>query len=227
MRGFTPDQDGQAALAEIDLNRGVVRRVVAAPTRAGTEAKHRFTDLALGPDGAVYVIDVETPALWRLSAGGSALEKIAESPEFFALQGIVVLPAGIGMLADQVNGLLRVDLASGRVRPLDAPADTTLVEINSLTFAPDGHVLALQTGVRPNRVLGIQLDDAAEAILDVKALESGHVAMGAPSLGCIGPGGDFYFVGNAGWSRFLSTEGKPTAPRLVPIFRSKRSPPRK
>jgi hypothetical protein len=51
--------------------------------------------------------------------------------------------------------------------------------------------------------------------------------MGAPSLGCLGPNGDFYFIGNAGWTRFSAGDAQPSAPRIVPVFRSKLTKPKK
>lgn len=221
MRGFTAELAGQAALAEIDLQTGAIRRVISAPRITGGEARHVLSDLALGLEGAVYVVDSGMPQVWRLGPGGSALERFADSPEFFALQGIAVHPSGVAILADQINGLLRLDLARGVVQRLGAPADATLIEIRGLAVALTGRVLALQTDVRPNRVLAVELDSGAEAIADVAVLESGHVAMGAPSLGCIGSDGDFYFIGNSGWSRFGDPDPQPTAPRQVPIFRTK------
>lgn len=221
MRGFSPDQAGQAALAEIDLESGAVRRSFPTPRAAGTGAGHQLTDVALGEDGTVWLIDAGTPILWRLRPGGGALERAVESPEFFSLQGLGVLPTGTVLVADQLNGLVRVDPARGQARVLTPPENVTLGDLNSLTLAPDGAVLALQTGVRPNRVLRIELEPDADAIARVRVLESGHVAMGAPSLGCLGPNGDFHFVGHAGWSRFTAGDGAPTAPRLVPVFRTK------
>lgn len=221
MRGFAPDQAGEAALAEIDLGNGAVRRVFPAARAAGAASGHQLTDVALGGDGTVWIVDAGTPILWRLQPGGAALERAVESPEFFALQGVAVLPTGTVLVADQLNGLVRVDPSRGQARPLPPPENVTLGDINSLTLAPDGAVLALQTGVRPNRVLRIELEADAEAIARVRVLESGHVAMGAPSLGCLGPDGDFHFVGHAGWSRFTAGDGAPTAPRLVPVFRTK------
>jgi hypothetical protein len=154
------------------------------------------------------------------------LERVADSPEFFALQGITIVPSGVALLADQINGMLRLDLARRVVQRLESPTDTTLIEIKGLAVSPTGRVLAIQTDLRPSRVLALEVDSAAENIADVAVLESGHIAMGAPSLGCIGPEGDFYFIGNAGWSRF-SDEAKPTAPRQVPIFRTKLAKPKK
>ncbi len=47
--------------------------------------------------------------------------------------------------------------------------------------------------------------------------------MADPTLGCIA-GGQFVFVGNAGWSRFEGTDIKPTDPRPIPIFHTKLDP---
>ena len=45
--------------------------------------------------------------------------------------------------------------------------------------------------------------------------------MPAPSLGCIATGGNLFFIGNAGWSRFEGETITATEPRSVPIFKTK------
>jgi sugar lactone lactonase YvrE len=227
MRGFSAEMSGQAALAEIDLETGAVRRTVPVPRVAGGDVLHALGDLAIGPDGTVYVTDSGMPIVWRLTPGAQQLTRFAESPEILALQGITVSPAGFALLADQINGMLRMDLSRPNIVRLETPPDTTLTEIKGLAMSWDGRVLALQTDLRPSRVLGLELEPSGEGITRVTVLESGHVAMGAPSLGCIGSEGDFYFIGNAGWSRFTDSESKPTAPRQVPIFRTKLAKPKK
>lgn len=220
MRGFTPDQDGTAALAEIDLESGAVRRTIPVVRRAGDRYSHVLGDLALATDGAVWVTDSGGPVLWRLASGGAALEPAVEHAEFLSLQGIAILPGGVAVLADHANGLLRVDLGSGAVRRLEPPPGMTLIGLDGLALAPTGELLAIQNGLRPNRVLRLELEGAAEAIATVTVIESGHLTMAAPSLGCIGSGGDFFFVGNAGWTRFEDTGGQPSTPRSVPIFKT-------
>jgi len=227
MSGFEPDLAGAAAVAEIDLASGTLRRVIAVPRRPGSDASHRLTDIALGPDGTVWVADGGMPQLWRLPPGAAALEALPESSEYFALQGVAVLPSGTVLVADQINGLVRVGAARGDARGLPAPPATTLGDITSLTLAPDGRVLALQTGVRPNRLLRVELEGDGEAIARVEVLESGHIAMGAPSQGCIGAGGHYHFIGHAGWSRFSAGDGRPSAPRQVPVFRTTLTPARR
>lgn len=221
MRGFTPEQDGTAALAEIDLTSGEVKRTIPVVRREGDKASHVLGDLALAPDGSVFVTDSGGPVLWRLAPGGTALEAFVESPEFLSLQGIVILPGDVAVVSDHANGLLRVDLSSRQVQPLPPPANTTLLGLDGLALADDGKILAIQNGLRPSRVLRIELDGAAEGVAAVTVLESGHFTMAAPSLGCIATGGDFFFIGNAGWTRFDNGDGQPSSPRSVPIFQTK------
>lgn len=221
MRGFSPDQDGTAALAEIDLENGMVRRVIPVVRRSGDQQSHVLGDLALAGDGTVYLTDSGGSSLWRLPPGASALEPWVESPEFLSPQGIVLLPGAVAVVSDHANGLLRVDLSARTVRRLETPPDTTLIGLDGLVLAPGGRLIAIQNGLRPNRLLQLELDDAAEQVVAVTVLESGHITMAAPSLGCVGPDGEVCYIGNAGWTRFENTDGQPSTPRAVPIFRTR------
>lgn len=230
MRGFTYDMDGTAALAEIDVNTGAIRRTIPVVRKKGDQQSHVLGDLALAPDGSVFVTDSGGPTLWRLAPGGAALEESVESAEFMSLQGIVLLPEkGAVILSDHANGFLRVDLRSRDVKHLAPPPDTTLIGCDGLVLAPNGDIVAIQNGLRPNRVLRVVLDDTADSVTEVKVLESGHLQMAAPSLGTVGPNGEIYFVGNAGWTAFENRDGQPTAPRSVPIYKTKivLDPPKK
>lgn len=222
MRGFTPLQDGTAALAEIDLESGAVRRTIPVVRRPGDQQSHVLGDLVLAPDGSIYLPDSGGPTIWRLPTGGAALESFIESEEFMSLQGIALVGDGAALaVSDHANGLLRVDLATRQVRRFESPPNTTLLGLDGLTPTPTGELFAIQNGVRPPRVLRLKFEDGAESVAAVTVVESGHLTMVAPSLGCIAEDGDFYFIGNAGWTRFENTDGAPTAPRAVPVFRTK------
>lgn len=222
MRGFAPEMDGTAGLAEIDLASGAVRRVIPLVHRSGDQDSHVIGDLAFGTDGSIYLPDSGGATIWRLAPGGAALEPWARSAEFLSLQGVVVLPeAGALVVADHASGLLRVDLNSRAVVRLEPPADRTLIGIDALVRAPNGELVAVQNGLRPIRVLRLTLDANAEAVTGVTVLESAHINMPAPALGCIATGGAFFFVGNSGWLRFDEMGSGPTAPRPVPIFKTR------
>lgn len=217
MQGFAPEQEGSAALVELDLSSGEIRGTF--PAQSSGDERHVLRDVALAPDGTVYVIDRASPIVWRLAAGGRALEPFLRSLEFFALQAIAIRPDGAALIADEINGVVHADLDRRSVQRVAVPENVTLIGIHGLTARPDGAVLALQSGLRPVRVVALEVDDTT--VTRVRVLESGHLAMAAPSLGCIGPGGDFYYIGNPGWNRFFNDDGKPTAPRAVAIFRTK------
>lgn len=218
MRGFSPELEGTAGLVEIDLASGSIRNLYPAKSAAGEH--HLLGDLALTDDGSVVLTDSRAPVLWRLPPGGRALEPAIESPEFFSLQGVAVLPGGTIVVSDQVSGLLRVDLARREVQRIALPENTTLVGIDGLVPRPDGSLVAFQRGVRPVRVLNVRF--AEDAVGAVRVLEAGHLNMAAPSTGCMGPAGDVFFIGNPGWNRFQANPGQPSAPRPIPVFRIRR-----
>ncbi len=225
MHGYANELDGAAGLAEFDLESGALRRVVRVPA-TNDHMTHVLGDLALAPDGGIFLPDSGAPTLWRLAPGASELEVFAESAEFMSLQGAVVVPELNALLvADHANGLLRVDLTSRAVRRLESPPNTTLIGLDGLVRAPNGDVIAIQNGLKPARVLRLTLDASGESVTTVAVLESAHLNMPAPALGCVALGGDLYFIGNAGWSRFEGEEVKPTAPRPIPIFKTKLAVP--
>ena len=220
MRGYSADQEGSAELVEIDLASGAVRQTIPVPQRDSGHSVNVLGALAIDANGGVFAIDRGEPVIWYLPPDATVMERFAEGPEFVSLRSLA-LTDGAVIVADHLNGLLRVDRGDGSVELLEPPADVTLVGISGLVRAPNGVLLAMQGGVNPSRVLRIQLDSRASAVTSATVLESGHLTMSAPSQGCIGTGGDLFFIGNAPWSRFEQTGGQPTAPRPVPVFKTK------
>lgn len=217
MQGNSAETEGLAGIAEFDLETGALRRAVLLPKGAG---QHALDDVALAPDGTVFATDTGASTVWQLAPGGKALEAIVEHAEFVSLQGLVVVDDGRALLvADRINGLLRVDLAGRAVRRVESPPDTTLIGLHGLSLAPNGDVIAIQNGVAPKRVVRLTLGPGAESVTAVSVLESGHLTMGAPSHGCLATGGDYFFVANSGAGRFGG--GEPLPPRPVPIYKTK------
>jgi len=218
MEGFTSEQEGSAELVEIDLANGGIRQIIPVP-KSGSRSASVLSDLALHPNGGLYATDRGEPVIWHLPSGGTTLERLVESAEFISLRGIALMGEAL-IVADRLNGILRVDLRDRSVDLLEPPEGVTLTGINGLVGAPDGSLLALQAGVNPTRVLRIELETDAASITAVTVLESGHLTMSAPSLGCVGPDGNVFFVGNSSWSRFEQTGGRPIAARPVPVFKT-------
>ena len=82
MRGFSPEQAGQAALAEIELESGAVRRLIPVPRASGSEGAHLLSDVAWCPDGSVWLTGGGQPLSSSLPASWTALERAVERIEF-------------------------------------------------------------------------------------------------------------------------------------------------
>src|SRR5262249_42855221 len=156
-------------------------------------------DLALGPDGDVFLTDSNQPVLYRLRPGADSLEKLSH-PLFHSLQGLAPTPDGRTLyLADYSHGLLRLDLATGAVRRVaDAPHSTSL-GCDGIAWH-QGSIIAVQNGVSPPRVVRLQLDRNGFGIIRVTILERNLPIADEPTIGTV-VGNRFVFVANSQWDK--------------------------
>ena len=215
MAGSDGATAGRSNLVELDAATGGVRRVWAfAPTENET---HELRGVAVAPDGAVWVADRAARCLWRLRDAGGKPERAASDAEWLAPRGVTVLADGTVIVGDETSGLHRVDPANGNTGAIELPANGSLTGLTGLTG--DGEsVYVLQGETRPTRVLRATLEPGGAAVSRLTVLEAGHLAMSAPAAVCWSVRGELFFVGNAGWGRVQSG---PSAPRPVPVFRTK------
>lgn len=232
MTGPDAEDGKRSALVAIDPATGRVRQRYPAPADG---RKHLLGDFAIAADGAIYASDSMSPAIWRLSAGGTALEPWLESDEFLSLQGIALDSAGHHLyVADYANGIWRIATDTKKPALLAAPANATFFGIDGLYSVPGG-LLAVQNGVNPQRVLRIDLSDVGSSLGTTSAERSGQgptlqmkpppvrtVAQGRPAMTDLALGqvfnGRFHFVGNSGWALFDPPPATPPAPRTVTIY---------
>jgi hypothetical protein len=161
MNGFTPEDEGRAALIAFELPGGAER------LRAllGGGGKHNCNDLALDGTGGVYVADPVGHAILYLAAGAQKLVPVATVR---APQGLVLEPNGHALLvADYGMGLLRLALPDGAVTPLAAPDDAVLTGIDGLCALPGGDLAAVQNGVEPHRTVRLRLSADRAAVREV------------------------------------------------------------
>lgn len=178
-----PEFTGVSALYAFDLATGAFRAKVELPP---AEGGHQLGDVIVTPGGTVFTSDSRSPALYRIPAG--AIPTIAEvaasgSPAFRNLQGMVVTPDERVMhLADYSHGLLRVDLRTGEVAGVPAPAGQTLLGIDGMASGGAGRLLAVQNGIAPVRVIAIHLDRAGVAVARIEVLDRPDLTPGEATL---------------------------------------------
>ena len=213
MQGQREADKRRAALAEVDLATGNLRRLYPTPMDG---RDHVLGDLTLAPDGSIYLTDSAAPVIWRLPRGADALEVACESPAFASLQGLGFMAGGTALVvADYANGLHRVDLATRSVHSLPPPPGATLLGIDGF-MARENAIFAVQNGISPQRIVRIELTADATAIASFQVLAAGQPGMEDLTL----PAwidGRVAFIAGAGWEAFAGAKSPPP-PRAARIL---------
>jgi hypothetical protein len=77
-----------------------------------------------------------------------------------------------------------VDLARHTVTMLPAPSDVSTAQIDGLYYH-SGHLVAVQTGARIERVVDFPLDARGERVLGARVLERAHPLFEQPTTGVV------------------------------------------
>ena len=180
----------RSGLFRFDLETGRLTRKYPAP--AG--GRHLFNDLVVTEAGEVYLTDSEEGSLYRLPAGGKALE-------VFVPGGTLGYPNGIALSAGErflyvahAPGIVVWNRTTGERFPLPAPDNVTLAGIDGLYFHR-GSLVAVQNGVEPNRVVAFPLSARLDRVTGCRVLERGNPLFDIPTTGAVA-GDGFYFMAN-------------------------------
>jgi sugar lactone lactonase YvrE len=206
MEGHVQDEPLQAALFEFDADTGAFRRELKAPA-LGQPAS--FDDVAVGPDGRVWLNDGFNGRIWTLVPGGKALELFLETDLFRGTQGIAPTPDGKAIYVSDYSGLHRVDIATKRVERLNVPQKAALNGVDGLVLA-GGSLFAVQNGIVPNRVLRVDLSPDGTRVTGARILEMNNPAFDEPTLAVAVDG--FLYVNAASQGGKFQNEKKPINP---------------
>lgn len=184
-------------LLKIDLSSHKVLARYAAPD-AG-EAP-RLGDVAVGPDGTVYVSNPLGAAVYRLKPGAAALETLVSGAPLKSPQGMVVSPDNrLLVVANYGTGLHRIDLATSEMTAIDGGE---ILGVDGLTRHDDG-AIAIRNGGRP-RVVRLAFNPGWTRVTEVVELASGHPDLDQPTMGIVREG-LFVFISRSQWSAFADS----------------------
>lgn len=209
MEGFKKGDPPASALFEFDLDTGRLRREYRPPA---SDPPAAFDDLALGPDGRVFLNDGRNPRIWTLAPGAASIDLFLESDAFRGTQGMAIAPDGRTLYVSDYTSLFRVDLASKRVTAFPVPPDAALNGIDGLVYAA-GSLYGIQNGVEPNRVTRLELSADGTTIAGAKILVMNHPDFDEPTLG-VAAEGALYFTANSQGGKFQN-EKKPITPEAM------------
>lgn len=201
--GLGETDKGKSAVLAFDLATGALKSTWT-PEGGSEGTEHWFGDVAVAEDGTIYISDSLSPKLFYIPPGNTGIETLIANDNFPSPQGLTLSEDGASLyLADYAMGLFHIDLATKTVSRL-APCDTlSPYGIDGLYFH-NGDLIAIQNGLRPNRITRIKLNETGKAITGSDILLAAHADFLEPTLGVVA-GDRLHFVANSGWPHF----GKP------------------
>ena len=173
--------------------------------------------MVLAPDGSVWTTDSRGGGLYRFHPrdGGERLERVVAPGPWGSPQGIAFDPGGeVAWIADWTTGLYRLEVASGSVEAVEAPVDWFTLGIDGLYRVGPRRLVAIQNGIRPARVVLVDLDPTGRRIVKLSVVDRHLPGAEEPTLGVPVPGGLLY-VANAPWG-YYGPGGEPDPGRPLP-----------
>lgn len=144
--------------------------------------------------GDVYVIDRVVPMLYRKAAAGQALEPFLGVRHLVGLRDLAASEDGQRLyVADAEMGILVVNPGEQKSAMLAGPETLNQGGISGLMVAGNS-LLMLQSGIRPQRLMRLDLDDAGMAVASVAPIASGLEPFHFPSFGTVHDGLVYYFA---------------------------------
>lgn len=219
---YEPTPDPQSAFRGLigwDREQDTLRRL-AAPADATP------SDLFLAADGRLYASDPLNGSIYSAGPGDERLEAFIGSGTFRSPQGLVPVDGGRKLLvSDYRYGLATVNLATRRVERVRTSLAVALDGIDGM-WVHGERIVAVQNGISPQRLLLIELDRRATAVVAVEILELGHPDWLEPLGGTIHDGA-FHYIASGQWNRY--GEGgvaRTDLPPLPTVIRRVELPPR-
>ncbi len=182
---------GEAALVKFDLANGkFIRRF----DIAAEGSPHIPSGMAVAADGALFVADTVQPVIWKIE--GDNVRTVVRNPSLTGIRALALNDKGTVLyIADHELGVFGLDLASGNAFQLTGPPLLTMYAVDALSWH-DGHLIAIQNGFPPARVMRFALDSTGRKIVNSQILDAGHPSFGIPGSGVVG-GDAFYFIANS------------------------------
>ena len=208
--GFDPVDKGRSALFEFDLETLQLIRHYPVPVDG---QPHILGSMALGPDGDIFIVDRVLPIVYSKPAGEQKLKAFLASRDMISMRGIAIQPDGRVMyVADREMGILVVDIEAGRAGKLAIPETLNIGGIDGL-YLWNNHLIVIQNGIKPQRVMRLQLDSTGTQVIAVRPLAVAQAEFDYPSFGTV-KGEDLYYFANS------QSKNKNGQTKLVTVLRT-------
>ncbi len=201
-RDIPEAERGHNSLHQYDLRTGALLRKVPLKATSGT---HLLNDLALAPNGDLFVTDSEAGSVLVLRSGTDTLTPLVPEGSLIYPNGLALSEDGSRLYVAQFHGMVRVDPASGQVTRVQPPPGTTLGGVDGLST--HGRTLvAVQNGNGRGRIVRFHLGEDPDRVERVEVLGGSDARFDTPTTGAVA-GGHFVYIANS-HIRALGDDGK-------------------
>jgi sugar lactone lactonase YvrE len=158
-------------------------------------------DLEFIDDDTIYATESLTGALYRYVISKAEMTQVVAPGKLRSMQGLVLDAGGDHLyVSDYVGGLFRVRLSDHAIERVTAGPTVSLFGIDGL-YRQGDELIAIQNGIRPNRVAAFTLGADGTSITHSRVLARNLPEFDEPTLGAV-VGDEFLFVANSHWNRF-------------------------
>ncbi len=214
---FSPENQGMAGIFEYALDSGqlIKRYVLPAKSRP-----HLITSLTVAPDGTVYFNNNIRGHILRIDPKVKKIAGVLESPIFRSINGLTTDETGQFLyFSDFEFGLFGIDLKKKQLLDLADPARFIAGGIDDVIYDDNG-LIVFQNGIRPQRIMRIQLSPDKHRALKVYPIESANPRFDLPGHGVV-VADKLYYVANSQWrkmdARGLLKDGEQWSDQLIMV----------
>jgi sugar lactone lactonase YvrE len=191
MEGYVEQDLGRSALLAVDADTGAL---VARYELDNDDGLHLLNDVALGPDGSVYVSDSKAGAIYRLRRDARRLERLVASPRLAYPNGLALSADGRHLyVACSAAGLLRLDLDTSILHDVPAPEGIYLGGIDGLYRHRDA-LVAVQAVL--GRVTHLRLDPSGGRVVEAETVAAHQPEFRVPTTGAVHDD-EFFLLANS------------------------------
>jgi len=191
--GFDPVDNGRSALFEFDLETLQLIRRYPVPVDG---RPHILGSMAIAADGDIFIVDRILPFIYSKPANEQKLKAVLASRDMISMRGIAMQPDGsIMYVADREMGILAVDIKGEKAGKLTVPDTLNVGGIDGL-YLWNNHLIIIQNGIKPQRVMRLELDPTGFQVTAVRPLAVAQAEFDYPSFGTV-QGDDLYYFANS------------------------------
>ncbi|HBL28153.1 MAG TPA: hypothetical protein DD490_15070 [Acidobacteria bacterium] len=153
----------------------------------------QLNDVAVAPDGTVYVSDSAAGSVYRLPPGARDFVPHGKTGALPGANGLAVAPDG-KLYVTLDTGIALME--GGTLQRLSQP-DTVVTGCLDGLYWYEGDLLGIQNGCNPGRVVRIRLGEQGRQIVGLQVLQSHHhAAFDEPTTGALADGA-LYVIANS------------------------------